>query len=92
MTTEGTKAVQECVNFLKSTTPVPPLERVSPGMSAAAAAHAADLNVHSKTGHTGSDGSSPFDRLERYGAWSGTAAENIAFGDGTPAERVVQLR
>lgn len=91
MTNEGTAAVQECVDFLRAATPLPPLERVSPGMSAAAADHCADLGKSGGTGHDGSDGSSPFDRLSRHGTWSGTAAENIAFGNGSARDRVVQL-
>ena len=28
----------------------------------------------------GTDGSSPFDRMSRYGTWTGTAGENLMFG------------
>ena len=56
-----------------------------------AASHAADLGKSGITGHTGSDGSSPFDRMNRHGKWLGAAAENIAFGDGTPRDRIIQL-
>ena len=31
-------------------------------------------------GHTGADGSLPWDRVARYGQWSGTIAENISYG------------
>ena len=79
-TAEGKKALEEAIKFLSSAEPSPPLEGVSAGMSAAAADHAADLASGGATSHTGADGSSPFDRISRYGRWSGTAAENLAFG------------
>ena len=43
------------------------------------------------TGHSGTDGSSPFDRMNRYGKWGGTAGENIAYGDSNGKEYMVQL-
>ena len=44
-----------------------------------------------KTGHTGSDGSQVWDRIERYGKWTGSVAENISFGDTTGADYMIQL-
>jgi len=38
--------------------------------------------------HTGSDGSSPFDRMSRQGYSFSAAAENIAAGYGSPADVV----
>jgi len=32
------------------------------------------------TGHSGTDGSKPWDRLKRYGEWGGQVGENIAYG------------
>lgn len=91
-TQEGVGAVNEAVAFLKACKPLPPLQQVSAGMCAAACDHVADLGRSGGTGHDGSDGSTPFDRLLRHGRWSGNAAENIAFGAGISArDRVVQL-
>ena len=90
-TNEGVAAVKECIEFLQSAKPLPPLERLSKGMCAAAADHAADLGKNGTNGHTGTDGSSPFDRLSRHGTWSGSAAENIACGDGSARDYVIQL-
>ena len=91
MTNEGPDAVNELLAFLQGAEAVPPLVRVSPGMCAAAQDHADDLGRSGGTGHDGTDGSSPFDRLNRHGEWSSNAAENIALGDGTARDRVVQL-
>ena len=91
VTVEGAAAVEDCIACLKSTAPLPPLERVSPGLSAAAQEHANDLARSGGSGHDGSDGSSPFDRMNRHGKWSGGAAENICCGKGTARDHCVQL-
>ena len=87
-TNEGVAAVDEALAFLRSTKPVPALQRISPGMSAAATRFCADIGPKGMRGHTGSDGSSPYDRISRHGKWSGSAAENIAYGM-SEAEEVV---
>jgi hypothetical protein len=53
--------------------------------------HCSDCGPSGVTGHTGTDGSSPFDRMDRYGIWLGTAGENIAYGSNDPTEIVMQL-
>ncbi len=50
-------------------------------LGAAAAAHSQDLADHNRTGHTGSDGAGPQQRIERAGydwSWWG---ENVFWGD-----------
>ena len=42
-------------------------------------------------GHTGTDGSQPWDRISRYGDWTGSSAENIAYGPSSGREVVLQL-
>jgi uncharacterized protein YkwD len=78
-TNEGESAVRELIGFLASAAPVSPLVP-SDGMSRAARDHQRDQARSGKTGHTGADGSTPFARLNRYGAWQKTAAENIDYG------------
>jgi uncharacterized protein YkwD len=58
------------------------------GLEAAARAHAADQFDRgcSKLSHTGTDGSSPFDRILRTGYRYRTAAENIACGYAGPGD------
>ena len=52
----------------------------------AAQAHADDMAAKGTFSHTGSDGSSPGARARAAGCAWGAAAENIAQGQGTPAE------
>ncbi|MFF1280393.1 CAP domain-containing protein [Streptomyces sp. NPDC058299] len=57
-------------------------------LTKAAQAHSADMAAHQNMSHTGSDGSSPGDRITAAGyAWSGYG-ENVAYGYGT-AEQVM---
>ncbi|QKV96500.1 CAP domain-containing protein [Streptomyces sp. NA02950] len=53
-------------------------------LTKAAQAHSEDMAEHSNMSHTGSDGSSPGDRIERAGySWS-TYGENVAYGYSSP--------
>ncbi len=86
-TNEGRSAVEECYNVLMNTSPIDSI-RPSRGLSLAAKDHVEDQGRTRKTGHDGSDGSSPFDRMERYGNWLNTAGENIDYGN-NDARRIV---
>jgi uncharacterized protein YkwD len=88
-TNEGAKALREAINALSRASESPRLVP-SRGMSQAARAHVQDLGPQGLTGHTGSDGSDTFGRLDRYGQWQKEAAENIQFGGRTP-EEMIQL-
>ena len=90
MTNEGVSAAEECYEFLMAAEPLDTL-RPSRGLSLAAKDHAEDQGETSETGHTGRDGSSPFDRIERYGRWLSTAGENIDYGNDNARRIVLSL-
>jgi uncharacterized protein YkwD len=78
-TREGVAALDECIRELENARPLP---RLSPnrGLSLAARDHVQDQGPIGNIGHSGSDGSSPTSRIERYGQWELTAGENISYG------------
>ena len=64
---------------------------LSRGLSRSAADHVRDSGGRGLVGHTSADGGSFGARIERYGAWSGSTAENIAYGLKDPRELVIAL-
>mgnify|MGYP006118858719 CR=1 FL=1 len=89
-TNEGAAAVQECIDFLKTVEPLPPL--VWKGdISLACRDHAQDTGPKGTTGHDGSDGNKLADRLKRYGAPVATYGENLSYGQNTGRGVVLQL-
>ena len=86
----GDRAVQEAIHFLEKARPLPPLAR-SEGLTASALSHVLDQGATGARGHSGSDGSTPWKRMARFGRWSGHAAENIAYGRCEAREIVVAL-
>ncbi len=79
MTEEGVAALNDAIRFIRSTNPVPPLSP-SKGMSWGARDHVKDQGSSVSVGHRGSDGSQPWDRVNRYGTWEKSVGENIAYG------------
>jgi uncharacterized protein YkwD len=57
-------------------------------MMAAARDHASDQSSKGITGHTGTDGSSPKDRIKRYVSFEG-GGENIQYGFRTAVEVIL---
>jgi len=90
VTQEGVSAVNEAIEFLKSTAPVPFL-RVSKGLSAGAKAHAKDQGPKGLVSHVGSDKSTPDERMNRFGTWGKAYGENIEYGNFNAEEIVMQL-
>jgi uncharacterized protein YkwD len=90
MTQEGTRAVDEAIRDLKKQTPLEAM-RPSKGMSLGARDHVRDTGAKGTTGHGGSDGSKPFDRINRYGEWQQTAGENISYGNDSGRAVIIQL-
>ena len=89
-TREGRAAVREAIRFLRRREPVPPL-RWSTGLWQAARDHARDQGAAGATGHGGSDGSTMERRMNRYGQWRGSAAENIEYGSDEARMVVISL-
>ena len=79
LTKEGVGAVVEAIRFLRSIKPLPPFYP-SKGMSSGARDHVTDQGSSGSSQHRGSDGSQPWDRVNRYGTWEKRIAENIAYG------------
>lgn len=78
-TIEGPAALKEAMRALKKMRPVRSLS-TSVGITLAAKDHAIDIGSKGMKGHIGSDGSNPFDRLNRRGRWIGSAGEVISYG------------
>jgi uncharacterized protein YkwD len=78
VTNEGVRPLDEAIAFLRTLKPLPPFA-VKKGMVSAAKVHIDDLKKTQGSGHTGSDGSKPEDRLNRYGMWDEAVAENIVY-------------
>ncbi|MCS6972185.1 MAG: CAP domain-containing protein [Leptospiraceae bacterium] len=90
MTQEGVAAVDDAIAALKAQKPLPEL-RISRGMTQAARDHVKDTGPRGLIGHHGSDGSTPFARMERYGKWQRTAGENVSYGADNGRDVILQL-
>jgi hypothetical protein len=90
ITKEGASAVNEAIEFLRTAKPVPPLA-ISRGISLAAKSHVTDQGSEGLISHRGTDGSSPPDRMNRFGKLEGAWGECIDFGSNTARRIVMQL-
>lgn len=90
-THEGRDAVLEAADFLDNVEPVMELIRYSEVLHRSALDHVRDQGPTGETGHKGTDGSKPSDRIERYGEIEGLSSEVINYGDETPRMTVIQL-
>ncbi len=90
LTKEGILALEECISALLVAKPGTPLVPKK-GLSLAARDHVRDQGPTGATGHTGSDGSGPHTRIDRFGHWSKTAGEDIDYGNTDPRRIVTSL-
>jgi Ca2+-binding EF-hand superfamily protein/uncharacterized protein YkwD len=86
-TEEGPDSVNECIDQLNATDPLP-LIRWSVPLASAAQVHVDDIGPAGEMGHLGTDNSDAGDRIERFCQWEGTIGENIDYGS-TNAEDIV---
>ena len=83
-----TATTREAIAYLQRRPPAPPLA-FSAELGLSAALHATDEGRHGAFEHTGSDGSSAGERMQRAGVWAGMLAEEMAAGQDR-AEDVVR--
>ena len=89
-TVEGIPAVDEAIGYLRKVAPAPALS-ASGLLVLAARDHVNDIGPKGMTGHEGSDGSRPTERIRRHGKPNSATGENIAFRPATARSIVVQL-
>ncbi|MBL1084010.1 CAP domain-containing protein [Streptomyces actinomycinicus] len=82
-----TARIVQLVNAERAKAQCRPLT-VNPELTKAAQAHSADMSAHRNMSHTGSDGSSPGDRITGAGYTWSSYGENVAYGY-TTAEQVM---
>jgi uncharacterized protein YkwD len=87
---EGRQAAESCITALSAMRGVDRLTPAS-GLSMGAKDHIADQGRSGSTGHNGSDQSTPFTRIARYGHGYTSAGENISYGPTTARDIVIQL-
>ena len=90
LTNEGPAAVQELIDFLMVQEPVDELEWQH-NLMYASRDHVMDTGPSGLTGHYGTDGSSPSDRMARYVTLEGMSGENIAYGVQGPERTIMSL-
>ena len=90
LTKEGLGAAVEAIRFLRSVKPLPPLSP-SKGMSWGARDHVKDQGSSGSSRHKGSDGSQPWERVNRYGTWEKSIGENISYGSDKARNIVMHL-
>lgn len=89
LTFEGTKAVNEAIDFLKKSPKLEPFQ-YSSGLSKPAKLQLTDLMENYSLGHTGKDGSTVPKRVARYGK-GGKLAENSMNLFNDPREIIMHL-
>ena len=89
LTHEGVAVVNECIKEMSAKKAVGIL-RPEKGLSLAAQSHATSQAKAGQIGHNGTDGSTTFSRIQKYGVFR-AAGENISYGCKDGQEIVMQL-
>jgi uncharacterized protein YkwD len=90
-TEEGRAAVLEAADFLEKVEPIPGVVAFSEGLHDAARDHVLDQGPTGQTGHSGSDGSRPRQRMEAHGEPGSLAGEVINYGKESARMTVIML-
>lgn len=90
VTQEGVKPVKELYHFLLKAKPIGPLT-ISSGLTLAARTHAREQGTGGMIGHQSANGEDPFERMSKYGRYTGQAGENISYGPKESQRIVLQL-
>lgn len=80
----------EAIAFLKNTNGLPAF-KISKGLTLAARDHCFDIGPVGGASHTGTDGSTMAERIEKYGSWHRAISENISFSEVTGKNIVLQF-
>lgn len=89
-TVEGPAALEECLQDLFLASPLPALT-LSKALCCACQQHIADLQEHDFCSHIGTDGSTPEQRLARYGEHREQCGENVVFSMRSAKETVYHM-
>lgn len=87
--TEGRAVVDETLRLLRAASPLPPL-RMASCLSRAAEDHRADRGPKGLLGHIGSDGSTPWQRVQRYAAPVLQCGDYLSYTYEAPRDIVMQ--
>ena len=87
---EGLAPLIECIQTLKQTSPMPIL-KPSEGLSKASSELVADQQRNGGIGHIARNGSTPQQRIEKYGEWDICSAEDITYGSFEARQIVIFL-
>jgi len=87
---EGVIPLNECIQILKNTDPMPILYPAE-GLAKASFYLADDQQKHGGIGHISRNGSTPQNRIKRYGDWDICSAEDITYGSFEARQIVIAL-
>ena len=87
---EGVIPLNECIQILKKTDRMPVLNP-SEGLTKASFSLADDQQKHGGIGHISRNGSTPLNRIKRYGEWDICSAEDITYGSFEARQIVIAL-
>ena len=87
---EGVFPLNECIQILKKTDRMPILEPAE-GLAKAANLLTEDQQKHGGIGHISRNGSTPLNRIKRYGEWDICTAEDITYGSFEARQIVISL-